>query len=87
MDEDNIYRRCVSCNELKPRTHLIKVTYSRVKNELRVSPDSSFVGRSVYICKCDACVNQAFRKSKLYKYLRVRPDNGLEEKIRAVLRD
>ncbi len=87
MDEDNIYRRCVSCNELRPRTDLIKITFNRTLNELRVSPDSKFVGRSVYICKNDGCVSAAFRKSKIYKYLRIKPDNNLEEKIRAVLRD
>ena len=64
---------------------MVKVTYNRLLNEIRIDPDSFFVGRSAYICRDEECFLDAFKKGKFYKILRCKADDNLKEKIRAVL--
>lgn len=86
MPEENIYRKCISCNQIKSRNHLIKITKNKSTGEIKVNPDSKFFGRSIYICKNEECFNNAFKKGKLFKILHTSNDDILKEKIRAVLK-
>ena len=78
-------RKCIACNEQKNVEDLIKITFNKTRNEIRVMPDSHFFGRSSYICYNRECVENAFKKGKLFKTLRTKPDENLKEKIRTVL--
>lgn len=84
MDEENIIRKCAACGAQKSRNELIKITVN-IKKELQIMPDSKFFGRSVYICKNEECIEKAFKKGRIYKFLKIKPDETLKEKIRAVL--
>ena len=79
-----VERRCIVCNKTKSRDDLIKVT-KNTNNEVCVMPNSSFCGRSAYICKSKECVEKAFKKDKLFKILKISPEESLKEKIWAVL--
>ena len=79
-----VERKCIVCNKTKSRDDLIKITKNS-NNEVRVMPDSSFFGRSAYICKSQECVCKAFKKDKLFKILKINPEESLKEKIWAVL--
>ncbi len=85
MQEDQIYRKCIACNQLTPRSQLVKITKNKTTGEIKINPDSKFFGRSAYICKNDECINNAFKKGKLFKILHISQDDTLKEKIRAVL--
>lgn len=85
MDENKIKRKCIACNSIKPRTDLIKITQNSQTNEIKIQPDSYFMGRSTYICKNKECVEKAFKKGKLYKILKIKQDESIEEKIKTVL--
>ncbi len=85
MNESEIKRKCCACSKLISRNHLIKITKNSKSQELRINPDSLFFGRSVYICPDECCIEAAFKKGKIFKFLKVKPDNSLKEKIRAVL--
>ena len=85
MRDSEIYRKCIACNELKTRDTLIKITRNKTTDEIKVNPDSKFFGRSVYICKNQECVNNAFKKGKLFKILKIKDNDILKEKIRTVL--
>lgn len=84
MDETRIIRKCIACNTLKSRNDLIKITTNKL-GEIKIMPDSKFAGRSVYVCKNEDCLKSAFKKGKLYKILKIKPDEIIEQKIRAVL--
>ena len=84
MEENKIIRKCAACNCLKSRNKLIRITINKNK-EIRVMPDSKFFGRSLYICKSEDCVKNVFKKGRIFKILKIKPDEKLEEKIRAVL--
>ncbi len=85
MQDNEIYRKCIACNQIKTRDTLIKITKKKSGGEIKVNPDSQFFGRSIYICKNEECVNNAFKKGKIFKILKIKDDDLLKEKIRAVL--
>ena len=85
MQESQIKRKCIACNKIKSRDDLIKVTVNKSNGEVVVMPNSSFVGRSAYICKSLDCIEMAFKKDRIYKNLKINKQDTLKEKIRAVL--
>lgn len=89
MDEGKIIRKCVACNSLKSRNELIKITVKKSNTGalIEINPDSKFFGRSAYLCKDKACIDNAFKKGRFFKILKIKPDDSLKEKIRAVLED
>ena len=84
MDENKIIRKCAACNTEKSIKEFIKITANKSK-EVKVMPDSRFFGRSAYICKNQACIEKVFKKGRIYKILKIKPDETLKEKIRTVL--
>ena len=85
MDEAQIKRKCIACNEIKSREDLIKVTFDKKNGNVVVMPNSFCFGRSAYVCKSKDCVEMAFKKDRIYKNLKIKRDDSLKEKIRAVL--
>ena len=80
-----IKRKCCGCGKIKSRDDMIKITYNKQLDSVKVEPDSCFLGRSAYICRNNDCFFEAFKKGKFYKILKCRQDDKLKEKIRAVL--
>lgn len=84
MQESQIFRKCCVCNSLLSRDKLIKITKSK-SGEIMVMPHSKFFGHSFYLCKNSQCVEGAFKKGKIFKLLKLSPDDSFKEKIRTVL--
>lgn len=78
MDEEKIIRKCCACNEKKSRNELIKITLNSKTKELKVSPSSTFFGRSVYICANQDCVEKAFKKGRINKLLKTKTDENFK---------
>lgn len=87
MDETKIIRKCCACGCNKSRDELIKVTVNLKTSEVKILPDSMFMGRSVYLCKDLNCLEKAFKKGRIHRLLKIKPDETLKEKIRAVLEE
>ena len=85
MDETKIKRKCIGCNNIKPRSELLKITQNSKTGEIEIQPDSYFMGRSLYICKNKECIEKALKKGRLFKMLKIKKDKSIEEKIRTVL--
>ena len=64
-------RKCISCGELKPIDELIKITKEHTSGDIVVLPDSKTFGRSAYLCYNENCINNAFKKNKLNKMLKI----------------
>lgn len=80
-----IMRRCIACGEVKKRNELIKITRHFQSGEIEVQPDSKFFGKSLYVCSTKNCVSLAFKKNKIFKLLKIKPNETLIEKINTVL--
>lgn len=61
-------RRCAGCWEIKDRKDLIKITNSA--QGVIVNPNSLTFGRSVYLCYNNSCIESAFKKNKISKFLK-----------------
>ena len=61
-------RRCAGCWEIKDRKDLIKITNSA--QGVIVNPNSLTFGRSVYLCYNNSCIESAFKKNNISKFLK-----------------
>ena len=63
-------RKCAGCGELKPKENLIKITKNYKDGNIVINPNSKIFGRSAYLCYNQSCIDNAFKKSKLNKFLK-----------------
>ena len=73
-----ILRKCVGCGELKPRNDMIKVTKEYSSQKLVLNPDIKTFGRSAYLCYNQSCIEQALKKNKLCKILKINASTDLK---------
>jgi len=80
-------RCCISCRQKKDRDELIKITAEYTGQEIVVNPDCLTFGRSAYLCYNKSCIETAFIKNKLGKYLKKAIPNELKGQILNELRN
>ena len=68
---DSRLRKCVGCGELKPQASLIKITKEFSSQNVVINPDSKTFGRSAYLCYNQSCIEQALKKNKLHRNLKI----------------
>ena len=78
-------RRCIGCNEIKDSNEMIKITKDYKTEELVINPNNYQIGRSVYVCKNESCVNTALKKNKLEKNIKKNITDDEKENIKTVL--
>ena len=64
-------RKCVACGELRPSNDMIKITKEYSTQKLVINPDSKTFGRSAYLCYNQSCIEQALKKKKINKALKL----------------
>jgi len=74
-------RKCVGCGQLKDRDELIRITATYANKNVIVNGNSKIFGRSAYLCYNNTCIENAFKKDKLKKALRVSVPQELKGKI------
>lgn len=77
-----ILRRCAGCNCKKSRSEMIKITLESATGKIIVSGDNHVFGRSAYICYDDTCIDLAFKKNKIFKILKAKPDGYLKDYVK-----
>ncbi|MBQ8848376.1 MAG: YlxR family protein [Candidatus Gastranaerophilales bacterium] len=67
--QKEIKRKCQGCMEIKDRTSLIKIT--KLQNGLlKINPNSKELGRSIYVCKNEACIKSLIKKKRIKNALK-----------------
>ncbi len=74
-------RKCAGCGQIFDREKMIKITYSKDKNEIFINPDSKKFGRSVYLCYNKMCIENALKKNKIQKALKTTISEELKGKL------
>lgn len=64
-------RKCVGCGEFKPREDMIKITKEYLTENVVVNPNSKTFGRSTYLCYNQNCIEQALKKKKINRALKI----------------
>ena len=70
MGKDKL-RKCAGCGEIKSRESMIKITKEHSTKEVILNPDSLTFGRSAYLCYNQSCIEQALKKNRLHRVLKV----------------
>lgn len=82
---DKFLRKCIGCDQFKDKIELIRIMRENITKDIVVNPSSKTFGRSVYICNNLSCVENAFKKMKISKFLKKKVDLDVKEKIKTVL--
>lgn len=83
--KDKFLRKCVGCDQFKEKIELIRVMSETSSSNIIVNPNNNTFGRSVYVCKNLNCIENAFKKMKISKFLKKKVDVDVKEKIKTVL--
>ena len=65
-------RKCIGCGAFKPREDMIKITKDHSTEEVVLNLDSKTFGRSVYLCYNQSCIENAFKKNKINRVLKLK---------------
>ena len=65
-------RKCVGCGGIKSREDMIKITKDSSTEEVVLNPNSKTFGRSVYLCYNQSCIENAFKKNKINRVLKLK---------------
>ena len=73
-----VLRRCVACRELRDRRELWRVI--RQAGGAGLALDQG-MGRSAYVCPCQACLEDARRRRRLQRALRCPVDDSVLQQL------
>ncbi|MGN0242573.1 MAG: RNase P modulator RnpM [Lachnospiraceae bacterium] len=63
-------RQCVGCREMKPKKECIRVIKTP-ENEVCMDITGKKNGRGAYLCKCQACLEKAYKNKGLERSLKI----------------
>jgi predicted RNA-binding protein YlxR (DUF448 family) len=78
-------RRCAGCWQIKDRKDLIKIT--NAGGTPVINPNSTTFGRSAYLCYNKSCIEAAFKKNKIEKFLKTSVPSELKGQLLDELRN
>ena len=83
--EKPIIRKCIGCFQDINRDELIKITREHKTQNIIINPNSEIFGRSVYLCYNNSCVEKAFKKNKLAKFLKAETTQETKKEIQSII--
>lgn len=63
-------RKCVGCQEMKPKRELIRIAYNQAQSTVELDPTGKKPGRGSYICRKVDCLTLARKKKALERSLK-----------------
>ncbi|NLV75556.1 MAG: YlxR family protein [Tissierellia bacterium] len=79
-------RKCVACNENKPKNELIRIVKDKEGN-IEVDLTGKMNGRGAYICPDDECFIKAKQSKILEKTLKTHISDEIYENIKKTITD
>ena len=77
-------RKCVGCNEMKPKKELVRVL-RQVDGEVIIDTTGKANGRGAYLCKDEACLARAVKTKALERSLKSPISPEVFERLREEL--
>lgn len=62
-------RKCLGCQEMKPKKELIRIVKAAENGEIKVDLTGKVSGRGAYICKSKECFEKACKAKRIEKAL------------------
>lgn len=79
-------RRCVGCNESKPKKELIRVVKNK-EGEIFIDLTGKANGRGAYLCKDAECLKKAFKSKRLERALETKIPDEIYERLEKEIED
>ena len=76
--KEEVLRKCVACGELKPREDMLKITKEFTAGNIVINPNSKIFGRSAYLCYNQKCIEQALKKKRINRALKISMSTDLK---------
>lgn len=73
-------RKCISCNENKPKKELIRVVLNK-DNGVVLDTSGKLNGRGAYICKSVSCIENIRKSNKLAYSLKTKINDEIYDEI------
>ncbi len=64
-------RKCVGCNERRPKQDLIRIVYNKENKEVFLDKSGKASGRGAYICPDNKCLEKARKSRKVDRSLKI----------------
>ncbi len=77
-------RKCLGCNIIKESSEMIKITRVHNTRDILINPDSTYFGRSSYVCYNKECVLNTIKKKRLQKSLKADIPAKITEKLKTL---
>lgn len=77
-------RRCVSCNEQKEKTELLRIVRTPEKN-IEIDLTGKKNGRGAYICKNEDCLKKLMKSKRLENIFEIEINQEFYENLRGVI--
>jgi predicted RNA-binding protein YlxR (DUF448 family) len=79
-------RTCVACRQTGAKSGLVRVVRTP-QGEVRLDPSGKLGGRGAYLCRREACIEQALRQKKLARALGVAIGDDVAAELRGLASD
>ncbi|MEI6132525.1 MAG: YlxR family protein [Bacillota bacterium] len=79
-------RRCLGCNEMKPKSELVRVVKNS-SNEISVDMVGKMQGRGAYVCKKKECLEKAIKTKRLEREFGGAMPTEIFEKLRTQMEE
>lgn len=80
-------RKCIGCGKIQDRDNMIKITRKYPDSSVVINGDSVTFGRSVYLCYNESCIETAFKKNKISKFIKAAVPSELKGQLLNELRN
>lgn len=77
-------RKCLGCNEMKPKKELIRIVRSP-EDKVSIDKTGKAAGRGCYICPSMECLEKAIKARRVQNALEVQVDAEIFEELRRQL--
>ncbi len=77
-------RRCIACNQMKPKKELIRVVKSN-ENQVSVDLTGKANGRGAYICPTLECFEEAYKSKRFARNLETEITEEIYMKLREAI--
>jgi len=78
-------RKCIGCSNTFDREEMFRIMKKFDSGEIIISPSSKDFGRSVYICKNSNCIQNAFKKGKIDRFLKQKSTEDIKSALEKAL--
>ncbi len=85
MEKKKPLRKCVGCNEMKPKSELVRIIRTS-EGEILLDLTGRQNGRGAYICRSTECLERARKNNSLSRSFGMSISSDIYEKIAAELK-